>query len=196
MKTLRVVLATLLVSLGTMASVWAVQRKEPAWKGSIRVDFKKLASRAKVSMADAEKAALASVEGGDADKKVVGRELVTENDALVYEIMVAVGGKKHEVEVDAGTGKVLGQNEQGSIKLGLARMAKISKDRAERIALGAVEGRDADKSLGDSELEVERDYLVYEIDVKVKGKPGMWEVIVDAGNGKVLATEHETGNGD
>ena len=41
----------------------------------------------------------------------------------------------------------------------------------------------------DSELEVVEDYLVYEIDVKVKGKPGTWEVTIDAGSGKVLATE-------
>src|SRR5262249_37151073 len=76
---------------------------------------------------------------------------------------------------------------------GLAKRATIKKADAEKTALQAVEGAAADKSLGDSELEVVNDYLVYEIDVKVKGKPGLWEGTVDAGSGKVLATEHENG---
>src|SRR5205823_7439091 len=117
----------------------------------------------------------------------------TENDSLSWEVKVSAGGKTQEILVDAGNGKVLKEGEQGSIKLGLARMAKVDKATAEKTALAAVQGADADKSVGDSELEVEHDYLVYEIDVKVKNMPGVTEVIVDAGNGKVLATEHEGG---
>jgi uncharacterized membrane protein YkoI len=173
------------------AAVARAGQEKAAWKGTIRIDFARVARRARVSMADAEKAALASLGDDAANAKVLGKELETENDALVYEIKVDVGGKKRELQVDAGTGKVLGPHDQGSIRLGLARLAKVSKADAQTAALAAVEGEAADKTLGDSELEIEHGYLIYEIDVKVKGKPGAWEVIVDPGNGKVLASKHE-----
>jgi uncharacterized membrane protein YkoI len=173
------------------AAVAGAGQEKAAWKGTIRVDFARVARRARVSMADAEKAALASLGDDAANAKVLGKEMETENDALVYEIKVDLGGKKREIQVDAGTGKVLGPHDHGSIRLGLARLAKVSKADAEAAALAAVEGEAADKTLGDSELEIEHDYLIYEIDVKVKGKPGAWEVIVDAGSGKVLASKHE-----
>jgi uncharacterized membrane protein YkoI len=45
-------------------------------------------------------------------------------------------------------------------------------------------------------LEVENGCLVYSYDVKVPGKSGFEEVIVDAGSGKVLKTEHENSTGE
>jgi uncharacterized membrane protein YkoI len=99
-------------------------------------------------------------------------------------------GRTKEVLVDAGNGKVLGDREPGSIRLDLAKQAKISRADAEKTALAAIEGNAADKSVGENELEVENDSLVYQVDVRVSGQPGMWEVVVDAGDGKVLAREH------
>jgi uncharacterized membrane protein YkoI len=93
--------------------------------------------------------------------------------------------------VDAGNGTVLGDREPGSIRLDLMKQAKISRAEAEKTALAAIEGNAADKSVGENELEVENDSLVYQIDVTVSGQPGMWELVVDAGDGKVLAREHE-----
>jgi len=197
MRRIAAFVATAILSLGLIqAGATAGRQERASWKGTIRVDFARIARRAKVSMADAEKAALASLGDDAANASVVGKELETEDDALVYEIKVKAGEKTREIQVDAGTGKVLGRGEHGSIRLGLARLAKVSKGDAEQSALAAVAGDAADKSVGDSELEVEHGYLIYEIDVKVKGKPGAWEVIVDAGNGKVLATEHEGEGGD
>lgn len=73
----------------------------------------------------------------------------------------------------------------------LKAMAKIPMDRADAIALDAVEGPAADKSIVEHELEVEGGALVYSIEVKVKGKKEVEEVLIDAGDGKVLKTEHE-----
>jgi uncharacterized membrane protein YkoI len=93
--------------------------------------------------------------------------------------------------VDAGNGTVLGDREPGSIRLDLMKQAKISRADAEKTALAAIAGNAADKTAGENELEVENDSLVYQIDVKVSGQAGIWEVVVDAGDGKVLAREHE-----
>jgi uncharacterized membrane protein YkoI len=106
-------------------------------------------------------------------------------------VSVAVNGQAKEVLVDAGNGKVLGDREPGSIRLNLTKQARISRAEAEKTALAAIEGNAADKTLGESALEVENDALVYQIDVNVSGQPGIWEVVVDAGDGKVLAREHE-----
>jgi uncharacterized membrane protein YkoI len=165
--------------------------EKPSWKGSIPVNMARVARQAKISQADARKAALASVGG-----KVISTELATESDSLLYEVKIEADGKEHEVLVDAGNGKIVPDGQAGSIVLGLARLAKFKKADAEKVALNAVVGAAEEKSVGDSELEVTENYLVYEIDVQVKGKPGKWEVIVDAGNGKVLATEHETDGGE
>jgi uncharacterized membrane protein YkoI len=165
--------------------------KEPTWRGSIQIPLASLAKRAKITQAEAEKTALASVAGGAAEKKVTGSELATENDSLAYVVDVSVNAQSKEVLVDAGNGKVLGDREQGSIRLDLAKQAKISRAEAEKTALAAIEGNAADKTVGESELEVENDSLVYQIDVKVSGQVGLWEVVVDAGDGKVLAREHE-----
>jgi uncharacterized membrane protein YkoI len=40
-------------------------------------------------------------------------------------------------------------------------------------------------------LEVEDGCLVYTYDIKVPGRIGVQEVIIDAGNGTILAVEHE-----
>jgi len=70
-------------------------------------------------------------------------------------------------------------------------MAKITMEQADSIALEAVEGAAADKTIAEHELEVEGGVLVYSVEVKVKGKSGVDEILIDAGDGKVLKTEHE-----
>jgi len=43
----------------------------------------------------------------------------------------------------------------------------------------------------ESELEVEDGCLVYSFDIRVEGEKGVREVLVDAGDGKILKTERE-----
>jgi uncharacterized membrane protein YkoI len=43
----------------------------------------------------------------------------------------------------------------------------------------------------EGELEVEHGCLVYSFDIRVTGKDGVEEVLIDAGSGKVLFHEHE-----
>ncbi len=78
----------------------------------------------------------------------------------------------------------------------LQQMAKITAKEAVRVALPAVAGNAADKKVTETELEVENGFLVYGVEITVKGKPGEHEVIVDAGNGKVLAVEFEEDDPD
>ena len=69
-------------------------------------------------------------------------------------------------------------------------MAKVSEKDAKKTALDAVKTSGATIVKGG--LEVEDGCLVYSYDIRLPGKSGVEEVIVDAGNGKVLSTEHET----
>ncbi|MBZ5640840.1 MAG: PepSY domain-containing protein [Acidobacteriia bacterium] len=91
-----------------------------------------------------------------------------------------------------GTIQVTGKHSEAE----LAKMAKVSMADAEKTALAAIEAKDADKKVTNRELEVEHGYLIYSFDIKVTGKKGIEEVNVDAGDGKVLAREHETSKGE
>jgi uncharacterized membrane protein YkoI len=75
-------------------------------------------------------------------------------------------------------------------KADLSAMAKVSVDAAKKSALDRVNAPGA--SVTKSELEVEHGCLVYSYDISVPGSTGVQEVIVDAGSGKVLKTEHES----
>jgi uncharacterized membrane protein YkoI len=182
--------AALAVCLLPAAGLASRVQEKPKWKGTIPVDFARMAQGARISMADAEKAAVASLGFYAANATVAHKELATQHDALVYQVVVLVKDKQRAIQVDAATGKVLAQGERGSIRLGLGRMAKVSRPYALRIALAAAGGDAAHESVGDGELEVENGYLVYDFAVKVQGKPGVFKVLVDAGNGKALATQH------
>ena len=67
-----------------------------------------LAAMAKVSMADARKAALAGLKGAS-KATVEDSELEVENGCLVFSFDIAIKGKSgvQEIQVDAGTGKVI-----------------------------------------------------------------------------------------
>ena len=84
-----------------------------------------------------------------------------------------------------GTLRVQGKHTQTELK----RMAKIPPAEAGRVALAAVAGNAGDKKVKETELEVKNGYLVYEVDIRVNGKKGEHEVIVDASSGKVLAQD-------
>ena len=71
---------------------------------------------------------------------------------------------------------------------GLAAQATISADSAQAIALAQVpNGR-----IREAELENEKGTLVYSYDIKVPGKSGVEEVLVDAKTGAVVSTSHES----
>jgi len=72
----------------------------------------------------------------------------------------------------------------------LKKLAKVSKADATKTALAAVASKSA--KVEEGELEVENGFLIYAFDIKVKGQAGIEEILVDAGDGKVLAHEHES----
>jgi|ERR1017187_5904644 hypothetical protein len=72
----------------------------------------------------------------------------------------------------------------------LRAMARISEPAALRTAIGTIKHTDV-VSVVSSELEVERGCLVWSFDLSVPGIPGIQEVQVDAGDGKVLSSERE-----
>jgi hypothetical protein len=90
------------------------------------------------------------------------------------------GAEGHENE--AATENEAQDNEAGGQLEGLAR---IDRAAAEKAALGAVPGE-----VKETELENENGFVVY--GVEIQGKDGrLHEVVVDAGNGKILAQEME-----
>ena len=80
---------------------------------------------------------------------------------------------------------------RGASKAELAKLAKVSQADAERTA-AAVFKNPSDVAVADSELEAEHGCLIWSFDLKVKGSEGVHEVQVDAGNGKVLSSVHES----
>lgn len=80
---------------------------------------------------------------------------------------------------------------KGTPQKDLEAMAKVSQDAAQKAALKTFPAS-AHPEIAESELEQEGGCLVYSFDVKVAGKSGVDEVIVDAGNGEVLSRKHES----
>ena len=73
----------------------------------------------------------------------------------------------------------------------LAVMAKVTRPDAQRSALATL--KDPSKAtVKDAELEAENGCLVYSFDIEVAGKTGVQEVQIDAGDGKILSSKHET----
>jgi uncharacterized membrane protein YkoI len=80
---------------------------------------------------------------------------------------------------------------KGAKKDELASMAKVSRDDAQKTALSSL--KDPSKaSVKEGELEAEHGCLVYSFDIAIEGQSGLQEVQVDAGNGKVLSSKHES----
>ena len=70
----------------------------------------------------------------------------------------------------------------------LVKQAKVSEDRAARVALGRIPGG----RIQAVELEKEGGRLIYSYELKVAGKPGIEEVNVNAKTGDVVNVEHES----
>ena len=80
----------------------------------------------------------------------------------------------------------------GSKKEELAAMAKVSQEDARKAALASLKDSSSKATVREAELEAEHGCLVYSFDIAIEGKSGIEEVQVDAGNGKVLSSEHES----
>lgn len=85
-----------------------------------------------------------------------------------------------------GSIKVTGEHSPAE----LSKMAKLTKTDATKVALKTI-GESDENLVQEVELEVEEGFLIYSVSVKIKGKSGEDELLIDAGNGKVLAREHE-----
>jgi uncharacterized membrane protein YkoI len=70
------------------------------------------------------------------------------------------------------------------------KQAGVDDKAARATALAEIKAAGAKISSGG--LEVEDGCLLYTYDVKVPGRSGVEEVIIDAGTGKVLKVEHES----
>lgn len=73
-------------------------------------------------------------------------------------------------------------------KPGLLAKASITADQARKTALDRVKGG----VIQSGELEEEDGKLVFSFDIKVPGKSGIEEVLVDAKTGAVVSVEHES----
>lgn len=80
---------------------------------------------------------------------------------------------------------------KGASDLALTKLAKVSKATAQANALRSL-GNSKVASVAAAELEAEDGCLIWSFDVKQKNIPGIQEVNVDAGTGKVLSSVHET----
>jgi hypothetical protein len=80
---------------------------------------------------------------------------------------------------------------KGTPAADLSALAKISLAEAQQTALTRIKAPPT-STVGEGELEVERGCLVYSFDIRVPGKSGIEEVIVDAGNGEVLSRKPES----
>ena len=80
---------------------------------------------------------------------------------------------------------------KGATKGELSGMAKITQAAAQKAALASL--KDSSKAtVKEAELEAEHGCLVYSFDIAIEGKSGIQEVQVDAGNGKIVSSEHES----
>ena len=80
---------------------------------------------------------------------------------------------------------------KGATKEELATMAKVTQADAQKTALATL--KDPSKAtVKEAELEAEHGCLVYSFDIELAGKTGVQEVQIDAGNGKVFSSKHES----
>lgn len=73
-------------------------------------------------------------------------------------------------------------------KAGMLKLAKVTPSAATATALAKVPGG----KVQSAEIEKEDGKLVYSFDIKVAGKSGIEEVLVDAMSGTVVSAEHES----
>lgn len=196
-------IAAFLVALSAV-DVLAQEEEETPIRGSIAVD---LASKATISAADARSAA--STRYPDATISEV--ELEVEDGFLFYVVEMGEENAEVEVLVDAGDSSGVfeeveeeeegreaeeGEEEEdedagdeddvrGTIPMDLASMARIDQDAARQVVLAELPGA----TVHEIELVVEDGYLVYEAEAESGGEN--YEVIVDAGDSRILVKETE-----
>jgi hypothetical protein len=79
---------------------------------------------------------------------------------------------------------------KGTAESALPGLARIKQADAKNTAMASFKGGSATVSEG--ELEVEHNCLIYSFDIRVAGKAGVDEVMVDAGTGSIISRKHET----
>lgn len=79
---------------------------------------------------------------------------------------------------------------KGTADSALPGLAKVKQADAKNTALATYKGLSPEISEG--ELEVERHCLIYSFDIRVSGRKGVDEVMVDAGTGSIISRKHET----
>ena len=72
----------------------------------------------------------------------------------------------------------------------LAGLATISKAEAQKTALARVKATSTE--IVSAELEIEQGCLVYSFDIRLSGRSGIEEIMVDAGTRKIVSQKHET----
>ncbi len=80
---------------------------------------------------------------------------------------------------------------KGTPAAALPALATVSQADAERTAVASLQAS-APPAVTERELEMEHGCLVYSFDIRVAGKEGLEEVLIDAGTGKVLSHTHES----
>jgi hypothetical protein len=73
----------------------------------------------------------------------------------------------------------------------LLGLARVTHAEAQRTAFASIDAPPA-ATVKEGELEIEQGCLVYSFDIRVPGRSGIDEVMVDAGTGKALSHTHET----
>ena len=81
--------------------------------------------------------------------------------------------------------------EKGTAHADLPGLTTVSQTDAERTAMKSLK-TSAAATVTEGELEIEHGCLVYSFDIRVSGRNGIEEVLVDAGTGRVLSHAHES----
>lgn len=80
---------------------------------------------------------------------------------------------------------------KGTAKEQLRGLARVSEAKALTTAIAAMRTK-ADVRVKSSELEIEDGCLVWSFDLRIGTIPGVQEVLIDAGNGRMLSSQHES----
>ena len=80
---------------------------------------------------------------------------------------------------------------RGTPTADLPALATVSQFVAERTAVESLTAS-SPITVVEGELELEHGCLVYSFDLRVAGREGVEEVLIDAGTGKVLSHRHES----
>jgi hypothetical protein len=79
---------------------------------------------------------------------------------------------------------------KGTTDSALPDLAQVSQATAQKAALASIKTSSAE--VVDGELEIEQGCLFYSFDIRLSNKPGIEEIMVDAGTGKILSHKHES----